>query len=203
MKKLRYIVLSLLLIATFAACGNNAEPNATSAPAPVPTSFTTEASALTDLAVLKTFSISASELIDAMAESFKGSGYVNAFIAEPAVAETDETAFGKAITYTFQVCDGVQCVICEAKADEKVYSVFLVGDTSKMQADKGETFGAYAAVLINNLESNNDISAAIEAKLDIANSGFTDGTVNTAEGSEASFTYMVVGGVAMLLITAR
>ena len=72
-----------------------------------------------------------------------------------------------------------------------------------MQADKGETFGAYAAVLINNLESNNDISAAIEAKLDIANSGFTDGTVNMAEGSEASFTYMVVGGVAMLLISAR
>lgn len=199
MKRFTVVLLVALLLSFLPACGSSAAAP-TAATVPTPSEAPSPPTEKNSGTAVKTFGISAADLANAMSKAFKGSEYGNAFENEPEVEESEDKTFGKLVSYSYPICDGAQCVLYETKDGGEAYSVFLVGDSSKMDTDDAKAFGAYAAIIIDGFESDDQKLTEIDSKLDIANTGFSTSAVNVASGTSANFTYLVDDGTAMLLI---
>lgn len=151
----------------------------------------------------KTFGISAIDLASNMSETFADQEYENPFTADPTVTELDVSGTGKTTAYTYTVCSGVDFIISESQTSKEVTSVFLFGATAQMTTTEAGIFGSFCAIIVDGFEPNEDMLAVIDQKLNIAQSGFTDGTINVASGSNAMFSYSVIDGQAYLSITAQ
>ena len=145
-----------------------------------------------------TFEFTRSTFVNALNNSFINypdafENIPNAFENEPNVTEN----LGCAV-YTYKVDSCTDVTIYAHPDSDKVIRIIVMSNSGKMEEENAVTFGTYAALITGTFAADDEIDKMDEA-LAIADTPYTQDTVNLFTGRDAKFSYTITGG----LLTVR
>lgn len=208
MRNLLAFLCAIVMLFTLAACGNSGQGTATvsqpatssqsssSTPSSSDTSNSSGSGNNISETKTSTFGISHTEFIKALKGNYKN------FPDEPSSQRTFEDG-GTYTQYVYTVDDCIN-VQCFETSDGKLYSVIVMADSSQFtSADQAHDLGSLEAIIVGLFEPDSTMLDKVDADLDIANAGLTEGTANNATGSIAIFSYFVSSGIATLTVDSK
>ncbi len=147
---------------------------------------------------ISTFGVPLQDFIDVMNIYLSDDDTFNAFDQEVEITTTDDGS----IAYGYAITDGSTIILYEDPNTKELTQVFVFTESDKItDTADAELVGTYLAIVTACFSTDQDDLDALDAALQIVETGFSGEAMNFYNNSLASFSYIVSDGISMLSVT--
>lgn len=193
MKRSFALLISLaLIIPLLGGCTSSTQPRESQGTPSATQSEPVETNAL-DLSNGPAFGFTRADFVESLRKAFNalpdGFDPPNAFETEPSMIES----LGCAVyTYTVDTC--TEIIIYAHPEVDNIIRFIIRSNSNNMQEENARTFGTYAAFITGVFATEDELDD-MDKKLAIADTPYTQNTVNLFNGRNAKFVYTITSGL--------